>query len=42
MKLIEKLDQIDAIFITKDSKVYSTSGIKEIFKLTNENFTLAN
>jgi len=42
MKLIESLDQIDAIFVTKDSKVYSTSGIKEIFKLTNENFTLAN
>jgi len=42
MKLIESLDQIDAIFVTKDSKVYSTSGIKEIFKLTNENFTLVN
>ncbi|MGB3366300.1 MAG: FAD:protein FMN transferase [Acidaminobacteraceae bacterium] len=42
MKLIESLDQIDAIFVTKDSKVYSTSGVKTIFKLTNDKFTLVN
>lgn len=42
IKLIEELDDIDAVFVTKDSKVYITSGIKEIFTLTNENFTLVN
>ncbi len=39
MKLIESLDGVDAIFITQDKKVYATSGIKNNFKLTNEEFT---
>lgn len=40
MKLIETLDNIDAIFVTKESKVYTSSGLKEVFKLTNKNFKL--
>lgn len=38
MKLIESLDNIDAIFITNENKVYMTSGIKDIFTLTNTQF----
>lgn len=42
LKLIETLDDVEAIFITKDSEVYTSSGLKDIFKLTNNNFELAN
>lgn len=40
IKLIESLDGIDAIFITKDNKIYLTSNIKNNFKLTDANFSL--
>lgn len=40
IKLIESLDGIDAIFITKDNKVYLTSNIRNNFKLTDANFSL--
>ena len=40
IKLIEALDGIDAIFITKDNKVYLTSNIRNNFKLTDADFTL--
>lgn len=40
-KLIESLPGVDAVFITEDKKVYITSGIKENFKLTNNEFKLA-
>ncbi|SHJ70317.1 FAD:protein FMN transferase [Paramaledivibacter caminithermalis] len=40
IELIEKLDNADAIFITNDSKVYITSGLKGKFNLTNTNFEL--
>lgn len=36
--LIESLKGIDAIFITDDKKVYSTSGVKENFTLQNHEF----
>ena len=42
LSLINSLDNIEAIFVTKDKKVYLSSGIKEIFTLTNSDFTLAN
>ncbi|MGE5676855.1 MAG: FAD:protein FMN transferase [Pseudomonadota bacterium] len=40
MKLIEGLDNVEAIFVTGDKKVYVTSGIKDIFTLTNPEFQL--
>lgn len=42
LAFIEKLDGIDAIFVTTDRKVYVTSGIKEQFHLTSSDFTLEN
>lgn len=42
MKLIEKLDNVEAVFITADKKVYASSGLKEIFTITNPEFKLEN
>lgn len=42
MKFVNSIDGIDAIFITKDNKVYITDGIRSIFTLTNSDFTVAN
>lgn len=42
IKFVNSIDGIDAIFITKDNKVYITDGIRSIFTLTNTDFTLAN
>ena len=42
MKFVNTLQNIDAIFVTKDNKIYITDGIRDIFKLTNTDFTLAN
>ncbi|SHI43408.1 thiamine biosynthesis lipoprotein [Clostridium amylolyticum] len=42
MKFIEKLPNIEAVFVTKDNKVYITSGLKNTFKLTNEEFKQQN
>lgn len=42
IELIEKLDNAEAIFITEDSEVYMTSGLKDRFKLTDSNFNLMN
>ncbi|MBE6043880.1 MULTISPECIES: FAD:protein FMN transferase [Clostridium] len=39
---IENIKNVDAIFITKDKKVYVTEGIKDNFKITNDEFTLVN
>ncbi|HDK7139992.1 TPA: FAD:protein FMN transferase [Clostridium botulinum] len=41
-KLIESLNNVEAVFVTKDKKVYITSGLKDIFKLTNTDFKLQN
>lgn len=38
IKLIESIKGIDAIFITENKEVYFTSGIKNKFKLIDENF----
>ena len=41
MSFVEKLDNVDAIFITKDYKVYVTSGAKEYnFMITDKEFQL--
>lgn len=43
LEIIEAIEGIDAIFITEDKKVYTTSGIyKNIFELTDEEFNLVN
>lgn len=42
MELVESLDSIDAIFITKDKKVYLSSGLKDKFNLTDTSFTISN
>lgn len=38
IKLIESIKGIDAIFITENREIYITSGIKNKFKLVDENF----
>ena len=42
LKFVKSLPNVEAIFITKDSKVYLTDGIKDDFVLTNGSFTLGN
>lgn len=42
MKLIESLNGVDAVFVTKDKNVYITSGIKGNFEMTNTSFKLMN
>lgn len=42
MNLIEEIKGVDAIFITKNKDVYATSGIRENFILTNEEFVYKN
>ncbi|OOM73544.1 thiamine biosynthesis lipoprotein ApbE precursor [Clostridium puniceum] len=39
IKLINTIAKVEAIFITKDKKVYITSGIKDKFKLTSPDFS---
>jgi Membrane-associated lipoprotein involved in thiamine biosynthesis len=40
LKIIESIEGIDAIFITEDKKIYTTSGIdKNTFTLTDEEFS---
>ncbi|MEG0133196.1 MAG: FAD:protein FMN transferase [Clostridium sp.] len=40
LALIESLNGVDAIFITKDHKLHMTSGFKDIFTLTNNDFKI--
>ncbi|HYF84307.1 MAG TPA: FAD:protein FMN transferase [Clostridia bacterium] len=42
IKLIESLENTEAIFVTSDKKVYVTSGLKKDFIITNPDFNLAN
>lgn len=42
LKFIETLPDVDAIFITKNNEVYLTSGVKEIFELTDSTFKIMN
>ena len=42
LEFVESLENIDAIFITNDKKVYSTSGVKDNFKILNNEFNLEN
>lgn len=36
MALVEKLEGVEAIFITKDKEIYTTKGLKGLFKITEE------
>lgn len=40
LKLVESLDGVDAIFITKDKKIYLSSNLKDKFNLTDSSFTI--
>lgn len=42
LKFIEQQKGVEAIFVTKDSKVYITPGLKDIFTVTDPNFELMN
>ncbi len=42
LEFINSLPDTEAIFITKDHKIYLTEGSKEIFKLTNDDFEIMN
>ncbi|WP_099222947.1 FAD:protein FMN transferase [Listeria costaricensis] len=41
MDYIEQFDGVEAIFVSKEKKVYVTSGLKDTFKLTNDDFEMA-
>ncbi len=40
IELIESLENVEAVFVTKNSEVHITSGLKKNFKLTDLNFKL--
>lgn len=40
LEFIDNLDDVEAIFVTKDNKVYISKGLKDTFKLTAKNYTL--
>lgn len=42
MNLVESLDNMEAIFITKDNEIVITKGIKNSFTLNNDKYTLVN
>ena len=42
MRLIDDMDGVDAIFITKDKKVYLSKNLKGSFNLTDTSFTIVN
>ena len=42
MKKVKSLKGVEAIFITKDDKVYITDGLKNNFNISNDRYTLAN
>ncbi|ASW44097.1 MAG: FAD:protein FMN transferase [Clostridiales bacterium] len=42
LKFVNSRDDIDAIFVTTDNKIYLSDGIKDNFELSNEDFTIAN
>lgn len=39
--MVEKMKNVDAIFVTKDKRVYVTDGLKDKFKLLKDDFKLA-
>lgn len=41
LEFVETMDDVEAIFVTADKKVYVTAGLKDIFKLTSEDYQMA-
>ncbi len=39
LKYVNQKDDVDAVFMTKDKKVYVSNSIKDTFKLTNQRYT---
>lgn len=39
-KMIESIDNVEAVFVTKDKKVYLTKGFKDEFEILNDDFTV--
>lgn len=39
-KLIDSLDGVDAIFVTKDKKIYTTAGLEGKLEITNKEFKI--
>lgn len=42
LEIVKNLKGVEAIFITKDHKVYITPGLKDTFKITNPQFKIVN
>ncbi|MGL5615755.1 MAG: FAD:protein FMN transferase [Sarcina sp.] len=42
IEFVKNIDSVEAIFITKDKKIYLTDGLKENFKLIDEEFLVEN
>lgn len=42
LEFIERLDNVEAIFVTTDKNVYITSGLKGNFRISNQEFKLVN
>jgi thiamine biosynthesis lipoprotein len=42
MKLVESLENVEAVFITNDKTVYVSSGLKDNFKITNSEYKYPN
>lgn len=42
VKLVEELENVDAVFVTNEHKIYVTEALKGSFKLINESFKLVN
>ncbi|HOS70418.1 MAG TPA: FAD:protein FMN transferase [Bacillota bacterium] len=42
MKLVESLENVEAVFITNDKTVYVSSGLKNNFKITNSEYKYPN
>lgn len=40
LEFAEQLDHVEALFITKDKKVYITSGMDEVLEMTNDQYKL--
>ncbi|WP_313640587.1 hypothetical protein MHH52_02430 [Paenibacillus sp. FSL K6-0276] len=42
MKFVENIPNAEVLFITKDKKLYASSGFKEMLNKTNDSYTFAN
>ena len=40
IEFIETIEDVEAIFVTKEKKIYLTSGLKDNFVITNNSFII--